>query len=206
MAPLRFTGDDELDAALILSGAIGAPSDARCCFQTTYVNDHLAEYFEHSNYRLIWIIRRPEAVVRSMLLNWKRAALRRLFKACGRHALDEKGARRFERFGTIGFRRLQMACLSYNIKTAQVHALAERLSTDRLHIVDYDDLIGDPEVLLPRIFDFAEISFDDKSLNRLATPNRPKSQQLTERDKATVSEMCDAEYQRAAELARSWSE
>jgi hypothetical protein len=205
MAPLQFTGDDELDAALILSGEIGAPPDARCCFQTTYVNDHLAEYFEHSNYKLIWLIRRPEAVVRSMLLNWRRAALRRLFRACGRHALDEKGARRFDRFGTFGFRRLQMACLSYNVKTAQIHALADKLTADRLHILDYDDLIGEPEVLLPRVFEFAGIPFDDRFLSRLAGPNRPKGRQLTELDKKTVVGLCDAEYQRAAELARSWN-
>ena len=114
MPHLTFTKDDELDAALILIGAIAFETDSRCCFQTTYVNDHFLEYFEHDNYRLIWVIRRPEAVVRSMLFNWRRGALNRLFRACGRHALNDKGSKRFKRFGTYGFSRAEMACLSYN--------------------------------------------------------------------------------------------
>lgn len=207
MTPLQVTKDDELDAALILSGEISAPSDLRCCFQTTYVNDHWTEYFEHRNYKLVWIIRRPEAVVRSMLLNWSRAALRRLFRACGRHALDEKRSRRYDRFGALAFSRIEMACYSYNIKTAQVHAFANKIPSDRLYILDYDDLIGNSAVLLPRVFEFAEIPFDERFLSRLKKPNRVKNNlQLAELDKAAVDKLCTAEYLRVVELARSWNE
>jgi hypothetical protein len=116
--------------------------------------------------------RRPEAVVRSMLFHWRRGALNRLFRACGRHALDEKGAKRFERFGTHGFRRAEMACLSYNVKTAQIHEIAAELGRERLYILDYDDLINRSDSLLPDIFSFLSVSYDERFLNRLRKQNR----------------------------------
>jgi hypothetical protein len=203
MPPLDITKDDELDAALILCGAAGFSTESRCCFQTTYLNDHLREYFDHDNYRLIWVIRRPEAVVRSMLLNWRRGALKRLFRACGKHALDNKRLARLNRYGTIGFKRLEMACLSYNVKTAQVHELAASLGPDRLHLVDYDDLIDKSEVLLPEIFSFASIPDSDSFLDRLQKPNRPRGGQLGESARNKIVETCDAEYKRAIELLKS---
>lgn len=205
MPPLRFTEDDELDDALILSGAIVKPTDLRCCFQTTYVNDHFEEYFEHDDYRLIWIIRRPEAVVRSMLLNWRRDALRRLFRACGRHALDEDGIKRFNRYGTLGFKRLDMACLSYNIKTMQVHQLAAGLGPDRLYIVDYDEMLSRSTTLLPEMFSFAAIPFDDRFLERLKRRKQSKREQLSMSAQERVVKLCGREYLRAVELANGWN-
>ncbi len=204
MPDLSFTKDDELDAALILNGAIEFETSARCCFQTTYVNDHVHEYFEHDNYRLIWIIRRPEAVVRSMLFHWRRGALNRLFRACGRHALDETGARRFSRFGTHGFRRLEMACLSYNAKTAQIHEIAARLGPERLYILDYDDLLDRGDILLPKIFSFASIPYDDRFLRRLRTRSQAKRDQLNESARKRIRESCEHEYRQAVKLAQNW--
>jgi hypothetical protein len=202
MPLLEITKDDELDAALVLSGAVDFSTEARCCFQTTYINDHVEEYFEHDNYKLIWVIRRPDAIVRSMLLNWRRGALKRLFRACGRHALDDEGIARFNRYGTFGFSRLDMACLSYNIKTAQVHELAARLGPDRLYLVDYDDLIDKSDMLLPAIFSFASIPYHDYFLDRLQKRNRPKGEHLDEGARKRVVELCEGEYQRAVELLR----
>ena len=204
MPDLRFTKDDELDAALILNGAIEFDTSARCCFQTTYVNDHAPEYFEHDNYKLIWIIRRPEAVVRSMLFHWRRGALNRLFRACGRHALDEKGTRRFNRFGTHGFRRAEMACLSYNVKTAQVHEMAAQLGPERLYILDYDDLIDRSDILLPDIFSFASVPYDDQFLRRLRKRSQPNREQLNESTRKRIRESCEPEYRQAVNLAKNW--
>ena len=204
MPDLRFTKDDELDAALILNGAIEFETSARCCFQTTYLNDHVLEYFEHDNFKLIWIMRRPEAVVRSMLFHWRRSALNRLFRACGRHALDAKGARRFNRFGTLGFSRAEMACLSYNVKTAQVHDIAARLGPRRLYILDYDDLIDRSDILLPDIFSFASVPYDDRFLRRLRKRSQPKREQLDESTRKQIRETCESEYRQAVELAKNW--
>lgn len=204
MPSLSFTKDDELDAALILNGAIEYETSTRCCFQSTYVNDHFLEYFEHDNYQLIWIIRNPEAVVRSMLYNWRRGALNRLFRACGQHALDSKGARRFRRFGTYGFRRTEMACLSYNVKTAQLREIAARLGPKRLYILDYDDLIDRSDILLPDIFSFASVPYDERFLQRLRTRNRPKRDQLNESTRQQIRETCEHEYKQAVDLAKNW--
>jgi hypothetical protein len=204
MPQLTFTKDDELDAALILNGAVSFETPARCCFQTTYLNDHYREYFEHNQYKLIWIIRRPEAVVRSMLFNWRRGALKRLFRACGRHALDAKDVRRFERLGTYGFSRLEMACLSFNIKAMQLHEIAANLGPERLHILDYDDLISQGEVFLPAIFSFASVPYDSQYLRRLQRRSRSERERLSASQQDRIRALCGHEYERALDLAREW--
>lgn len=203
MACPGFTRDDELDAALILSGAVRYDADTRCCFQTTYLNDHVGEYFEHDDYRLVWILRNPEAVVTSMLVNWRRGALNRLFRACGADALDEQGSRRFRRYGTYGFRRLEMACLSYNVKTAQVHELAARLGADRLFILDYDVLIDERESALPAMFRFASVDYDDRHADMLRSGGAARKSPLREAARTRIRELCDGEYRRALRLATS---
>jgi hypothetical protein len=74
-----FGHDDELDGALLLAGHATRGTEGRHCFQTTYLNDRFREYFEHRAFRLIWMLREPRSVVYSMLNNWKRGALNRLF-------------------------------------------------------------------------------------------------------------------------------
>lgn len=204
MPTMNITTDDELDAALILSRAFEFETDARCCFQTTYINDHLPEYFEHDNYKMIWIIRNPEAVVRSMLYNWRRGALNRLFRACGKNALDDKGFRRFRKFGTHGFGRLEMACLSYKVKTAQVHEIAAKLGPGRLYILDYDDLIARSDILLPDIFAFASVKFEERFLGHLRAQSRPKRERLSVATRTQIRETCENEYKRAVDLAKAW--
>jgi hypothetical protein len=198
------TKDDELDAALILSGAVPFESASRSCFQTTYVNDHYREYAEHDNFRMIWILRSPEAVVRSMLYHWRRGALNRLFRACGRHALDAPGRQRFERFGTLGFRRADMACLSYNVKTSQVHEIAASLGPERLYILDYDDLVERGDELLPDIFAFASLPWDERFRQRLQKRKKPGGETLNEALRRQIRDTCEQEYKRAVDLARSW--
>jgi len=204
MPCLSFSKDDELDAALILSGAVQVETNKRCCFQTTYVNDHFFEYFEHDDYRLIWLIRRPEAVVRSMLFNWRRGALNRLFRACGRHALDDKGVTRFDRFGTHGFRRVEMACLSYNVKMAQIHEIAARLGPKRLYILDYDDLLNRSDTMLPAVFSFVSVPYQNRFLQRLRRRNRPTRELLDASKQKQIRETCEHEYKRAVDLAKNW--
>jgi hypothetical protein len=200
----NYTRDDELDAALILCGAIPFETTSRCCFQTTYVNDHFREYAEHHDFRVIWILRNPEAVIRSMLYHWRRGALNRLFRACGRHALDDKGRRRFEQFGTLGFGRAEMACLSYNVKTAQVHEIAAALGPDRLYILDYDELISHSEDLLPDIFSFFSVTYDERFRQRLSKRKKPGRDQLDAKLRKRIHDTCEREYGRAVDLAKNW--
>ena len=69
MVEYSFGKDDELDAALILSGRVEHEPAGRYCFQTTYLNNCVQEYFAHSEYKLVWALRNPFSVVYSMLHN-----------------------------------------------------------------------------------------------------------------------------------------
>jgi hypothetical protein len=200
MPNLCLTSDDELDAALLLSGIAKSEYSGRHCFQTTYLNDRVGEYFEHHDFRLVWIIRNPQSVVQSMLYNWRYGALVRLFKRCGSRGLDERERKSFDRFGSLPFSRLQMACLSYNAKTAQTQLLAEKLGQDRLFIVDYDELVDRREEILPRIFEFVRLEFDPAELARIKRSSTSLRGKLSKRSVNYVDQVCCAEYKRARRL------
>ena len=68
--------DDELEAALILSGYKQLPPTGRYCFQTTYLNENYYEYFNiGESHKIIWVLRNPYSVICSMLHNWRNYAL-----------------------------------------------------------------------------------------------------------------------------------
>lgn len=204
--PVRFpqpTKDDELDAALILAGAEPFETNDRCCFQTTYINDHVAEYFRHDNYRLVWIVRRPDAVIRSMLRNWSRGALNRLFRACGQRQLDERARDRYRRWGGLAFSRFSKACLSYAEKTAQIHEIASHLGKDRLFVVDYDELLDHQADLLPRLFAFAGVEFDRTYLSRLGNRRAGSAAHaFTAAQREQIARTCNTAYEQARRLRR----
>jgi hypothetical protein len=200
MPPLALTRDDELDAALILSGHASSEYSGRHCFQTTYLNDRLEEYFEHDNFKLIWILRNPQAVIQSMLFNWRRAALRRLFRRCGSSQLNVYDSQRFRRFGTLPFSKLQMACLSYNAKTDQTLVLHDRLDASRLIVVDYDDLLDRKDEVLPEIFSFVGVPFEDKVLERLQRSSKSQRSRLSNKALDHIERLCMPCYERASLL------
>jgi hypothetical protein len=137
-----FGRDDELDAALILSGTVAHTPHGRYCFQTTYLNEKYTEYFEHDNgHKLIWVLRNPYSVIYSMKYNWRSWALNELFEACGVQFLDERLTRNYQRFGVIGVPKIVRACLSYKGKTGQIIEIAERLGNERVQVIDYNELI-----------------------------------------------------------------
>ena len=91
-----FGPDDELDAAMILSGCVPHGPRGRYCFQTTYINERWREYLDHpGRFRMVWVLRNPRSVVYSMLNNWGRFAFEELFKYCGADGLDDLERRRF---------------------------------------------------------------------------------------------------------------
>ena len=199
------TKDDELDAALILADSEPFETDSRCCFQTTYINDHYAEYFQHDDYRLIWIVRRPDAVIRSMLKNWSRGALNRLFRACGHRQLDAQSREKFRRWGGLAFSQFTKACLSYAEKTSQIHEIAAHLGNDRLLVIDYDELLEHQAELLPRLFAFAGIEFDQAYLSRLGNRRSgPAEHAFTDAERAEIARTCSADYEQAKRLRREF--
>ena len=188
-----FGHDDELDGAVLLAGHATRGTDGRHCFQTTYLNDRFREYFEHRGFRLIWMLREPRSVVYSMLNNWKRSALNRLFDACGAEVLAQTSPASSVTSAWLGPSRLVKACSSYVAKTAQTFELRERLG-ERIAVVDYDELVAHKHALLPELCEFAGIAYDARLGDALHARSVAKREQLGARDAEYVDRFCSAVY------------
>ena len=194
-----FGHDDELDGGLLLAGYATRGTDGRHCFQTTYLNDRVREYFEHRDYRLIWMLREPRSVVYSMLNNWKRGALNRLFDACGADILAQTDPAPSVSHTWFGPSRLAKACSSYVAKTAQTAELRERLG-ERIAIVDYDELVARKQELLPELCEFVGLAYDARLGDLLHARSVGKRDQLGARDAEYVDRFCSAAYANALAL------
>lgn len=194
-----FGHDDELDGALLLAGHATRLLEGRSCFQTTYLNDRYPEYFAHADFRLIWMLREPRSVVYSMLNNWKRGALNRLYDACGAEVLAKVEPAPSLRTTWLGPSRLAKACSSYVAKTAQTFELRERLGS-RIAVVDYDELVASKQSLLPKLFEFAGLPYDARLGDALHARSVGKRDQLGPRDAEYVDRFCASVYRRALEL------
>ncbi len=187
--------DPELDGANALAFDKVPDRSLRWCFQTTYLNDRYNEYQEHQNYHLIWLIRRPEAVVRSMLFHWYRPGLNRLFNHCGRHHVRTVAARHAP---ASMIPPLIRACSSYNAKCEQLEMLQAILPADRLTVIDYDRLIAAPVETLSRLSLRAGFSFNAASGDLIQSP-KPQDgsvRRLSHRQLRSVRKSCAAWYDR----------
>lgn len=185
--------DAELDGALILAGAREWSTSGRTCFQTTYLNGRYWEYFCHSGYRLIWVLRDPRAVVRSMLYNWRRGALTRLFRECGAELLPPAVRRRREMIGDSVVGSLKRACLAYNSKVGQVLAIRERLPAERFTIVDYDHMLAEPDAVLGGIAEFANLPGLERKGGILRRDDG-QEKRLSAAQEQVVDDMCNTVY------------
>lgn len=195
MADYWVGEDDELDAALLLSGHDSRRLPGRHCFQTTYLNERFEEYFQHAGYRLVWVLRRPHSVVHSMLHNWRRFALNELFDDCGAQLLDEPYRSRHERFGRLGVPRLMRACYAYNGKISQVKALRRQLDETRLQVVDYDDLVHNKARILPRLYEFLELPYRPGQEADIRSNSLTKAERAGRREQEAVSQLCMPVYE-----------
>lgn len=195
-----FGPDDELDAALILSGNVEHEPRGRYCFQTTYLNEQYPEYFEHKNFRMIWVLRNPHSVVYSMLHNWRRFALNELFDSCATQSLDDRYKRRFEMFGSLGVPRLLRACHAYNAKTSQIRQLRAQLDESRLQVVDYDDLVKNKARILPRIYEFQNLPYKIEYEQAIRASSLRKSKQASSREQKAVENLCMPVYEQLREF------
>jgi hypothetical protein len=197
MVDHAFGHDDELDGALLLSGHATRDTAGRFCFQTTYLNDRFSEYFEHSGFRLIWMLREPRSVVYSMLHNWRRGALNRLFDACGAEVLAQRAPQPKVR-ALLGPSRLDKACASYVAKTAQTFELRARLGS-RIAVVDYGELVANKHELLPQLCAFAGVAYDPRLADKLHARSVGKRDRLGTRAGEYVDSFCAEVYARALE-------
>ena len=196
-----FTHDDELDAALILAGAIHLPAAGRYCFQTTYLNERYGEYsLLGAEQRLIWVVRNPHSVVYSMVHNWRRYALEDLYRSCGRDPAQADGMDIpwWKCMFADGW--AEKACRAYRGKAAQIFELRQLLPAERLLVVDYDALVRDPSAWLPRVFAFIGTSGDGAAGSRVRRDSIGKSKRLSDRERALVSRLAQPTYERTQEL------
>lgn len=201
MCAYSFTDDDELDAALILSGRISGMAKARYCFQTTYMYDSLGEYAARiAGQKVIWVLRNPHSVVCSMLYNWKLSALNELFMGCGIRYLREPYRYRLQRFGILGVPRIVRACLAYRAKLDEVFFLRERLPETALTIIDYDDMVSAKHQVLPAIYAQIGLSYKPEYGDRLKAASLEKSKRLSDAERRQVDAICLDIYQSARQL------
>jgi len=197
-----FGKDDELAAALILSGYVKHKPQGRYCFQTTYLNECYHEYFNYINFpvKIIWVLRNPYSVVYSMVYNWSRFALNELFLACGFDLLNERQKKLYKIFGTFAVNKFLRACYAYVGKTSQIFEIASRFKEDKLMIIDYDDLVKNKEVLLPLIYDFINLKYNPKYANKIHSKSLNKAKKLKNKQRDIIKKICIPVYERAQKL------
>jgi len=195
-----FGPDDELDAALILSGQVEHEPRGRYCFQTTYLNERYPEYFGHKTFRLVWVLRNPHSVVYSMLHHWRRFALNELFSSCATPLLDARYQRRFEMFGHWGVPRLWRACYAYNAKTSQIRQLRAHLDESRLQVVDYDELVKNKARILPHIYEFLGLPYKNENEQAIKLSSLTKFRRAGGRERDAVEHLCMPVYRQLLEF------
>ncbi len=189
--------DDELDAALILSGRVAHEFKGRYCFQTTYLNECYFEYFQYKNkMKLIWVLRNPFSVVYSLLHNWKNFALNELFRACGEDLLDKKKRKQYDRFGILMVKRLVRACLAYNGKIAQIIEIKKKLPADQVMVIEYDELVRKNETILPAIYEFAGLAYNCQYGKQISNKSLRKSKMLKKTEYQMINTLCQPVYER----------
>ena len=203
MVNFAWSKDDELDAALILSGIEDHKPQGRYCFQTTYLNECYQEYFEvKSSFKLIWLLRNPHSVVYSLIHNWKRFALNELYLACGMEITPKPIVERYNRFGLISVSRLTRACMSYNAKISQIYEILEKLGPDAVYVVDYDELVTNKNDFLPDLYDFIDLPYQNKYADAILSSSLKKADKLSVRERTMVDELCMPVYEKLRGLIR----
>lgn len=196
-----FGRDDELDAALVLSGRVQHSSEGRHCFQTTYLNECYPEYFNHSNYyRVIWVLRNPFSVVHSFLHNWGRFAFNELFRDCGSNLLEGENRKRYDLYGRWGLTRLTRACLSFNGKVSQLFELRQRLGNNQLMVIEYDSLVKEKANVLPQVYSFIDLPYRGEYADSIHSRSVSKALQLSRKEQQVIERICMPIYKTALSL------
>lgn len=195
-----FGKDDELDAALVLSGKVEIESHGRYCFQTTYLNERYPEYFEHPSHYIIWSLRNPNSVVYSMVYNWKRFALNELFIQCGFNQMNYQDRIRFQRFGLLGIPPIRRSVYAYNGKIAQVFKLAKCYPEERLTVVEYDNLVREKERLLPILYEGINLAYRPEYAEPISDRSLNKRSRLSKAESQLVEDVCMPVYEEALKL------
>lgn len=193
--------DDELDAALILAGCNPAPMPGRYCFQTTYVDEHYVEYYEHSGeYKMIWMLRNPFSVVCSLLYNWKPRSLDGTFKSCAAGEINGLDTTLYHYFGVKAISRIHKACYLFIAKTRQLIELYKVFGGAKILTVDYDELALHKESVLPKIYQFIDLPYKAEYHTDIHQDSVHKKSRLTEKEIRVIRHMAEPIYETALKL------
>ena len=196
MTNFWFGSDDELAAALILCGYVKHKPVGRYCFQTTYVNEYHEYLTPHSDYQLIWLFRNPYAVVYSMLYNWDRYALDKLYEACGMQLLSEL-CDNTASSNPHKVPAIVKACLSYKGKVSQVFSLMHHIDRKNILLLDYDTLLSNKDDNLPQVYGFIGLDYQKPYADKIKPPSSRKVIRLKAKESKWVEEICLPIYQEA---------
>lgn len=189
--------DDELDAALILSGLEPHEKQGRYCFQTTYLNEHYQEYINvPETVKIIWVLRNPVEVVNSMLNNWRSSALWELYGNCGYQNSTQNESKKIPLY-CFPFKRLEIACSAYCGKLSQLLEIAPSIHKDQLFIVNYEDLIKNAHEILPQIFNFTHLDYEESYASKLRKTKKPPIHSDVQ---AEIMKYCGPIYEEAKKL------
>jgi len=196
-----FGPDDELDAALILSGYVTPPSSGRYCFQTTYVDECYCEYYEHTgSYKIIWLIRNPYSVVYSLLYNWAPASLDGTFEKCATQQLTDFDARLYRLIGLRSISRTRRACELYKAKTLQLFELYEAFGSEKIIIIDYDKIVLQKDSLLPKIYQYINLEYNTEYGQQIHSQSIDKKSKLSRKEKKIINNIAEPIYKKARSL------
>lgn len=196
-----FGRDDELDAAMILSGYVDHEPGGRYCFQTTYVNECYREYFElRSDHRIIWVFRNPYSVAYSMLNNWGTNNPNRVFKTCGVPLLTGIDKWRYKLFGIQGVPMIRRACWGFIGKISQLLEIYRVLGPELVLVMDYDDLVQNKTVLLPFLYQFIDLEYKENYADFIHNKSMNKRKYLSGMERKIVEDLCEPIYQKARAL------
>lgn len=177
--------DEELDAAMILSGRESIEPKGRYCFQTTYLNETYSEYFDHiGKFQLVWVVRNPYSVIYSMVYNWENFALAELYEACA-----ESTDTPYNPELRVS-KNLWMACRAYNGKMRQLYAIAEKLSANQLYVLNYENMVFDAGKELSRLYSFIGHPFHKSYSNKIKPDSMNKSAKLTADERSFIDVQC----------------
>jgi len=131
-----------------------------------------------------------------MKYNWGRFAFEELFDACGYPLLDDIEKQKYKLCGQRMISKTQRACLSYNGKVLQAIELMKVLGPVNMLIVDYDELVGNKQILLPKIYKFIQLLYKAHYADKLHEHSLDKASRLTSRERNLISQLCIPVYEK----------
>lgn len=193
----------ELEGAIALRGYRPPLPQGRHCFQTTYVSSSVDEYFAHiGDFKMVFVLRNPLSVVYSMANNWSRKTCHYVFQECGTRDLSTLHSW-FYRIAAGTFLNntreltIRKAARTYNAKLKQLFDLAEVIAKEDLLVVEYDQLVQNKHVLLPRIYGFLALDYEQSFAELLHSKSIGKAAELSARRKRLIQSSCQQIYARA---------